>query len=427
MILSDRAHLQVAAVSHPGMKGKNNEDRYAVTAFYVSPQNPIPSTLALVCDGIGGHRAGEVAAEIAVETISQAVAESDASRPQDILRDAVISASQAIRKQAETDPAQKGMGATCACAWVIADRLYTVSVGDSRTYLIRRNNIQQLNIDHTWIQEAIEYGALTPEQARGHPNAHVIRRYLGSQEPPVPDQRLRLSPTDDDAQAEANQGLRLLPGDLILLCSDGLTDLVEDSEILAALKSSNLQDALESLKDLANERGGHDNITLVSLGVAQQDETQPVALSPEETQQLRTAPKTVTTPTVVTSPKPAPRPRSLPYAWACLGIGVLALIGLMVVGVVGFSLLRPTPTETPAPTLTQTQTVAPAISTPAVTLTFPPTKSPTPLATQVMPAPTQGPSSPRHTPTPWPNTLFPQLLPKLTSTTPAPGSPIPKP
>jgi PPM family protein phosphatase len=261
----ERAHLYVSASTHSGMRGKNNEDRYAVSTHHFGYKKEIPSVLAVVCDGIGGHRAGEVAAEIAVETISKAVAESDASQPLATLGQAIQMASEAVRLQSETDPERKGMGATCVCAWVIGDRLYTASVGDSRLYLMGNDAIQQVTTDHTWIQEAIEFGALTPEQARGHPNAHVIRRYLGAQSPPEADFRLRLKPDESDEEALANQGSHLGAGDILLLVSDGLTDLVEPHEIHSAVKSFGRKKALQRLIDLANERGGHDNITAVLL------------------------------------------------------------------------------------------------------------------------------------------------------------------
>lgn len=268
MIPAERSHLHVTARSHPGMSGKNNEDRYAVSAYLVSEEDPIPSLLAIVSDGIGGHRAGEVAAEVAVETISQFVASSDVSQPQETLRQAIVNAGQAIYAQSENEDSQRGMGATCACAWIIDDRLYTATVGDSRIYLIRAGNIQQISIDHTWIQEALEKGALTPDEAQNHPNAHVIRRYLGSRQPVQPDLRLRVRAEETDSQSKANQGLPLLPGDQLLLCSDGLTDLVTDAEILETLANqASTEAALDTLIDLANRRGGHDNITIVTLQV----------------------------------------------------------------------------------------------------------------------------------------------------------------
>ena len=265
MITVDRAHLPVAAITHPGMRRRENEDRYAVSAYQISRDDPTPSLLAVIADGVGGHRAGEVAAELAVEIVSQVVAAGDAGHPLSTLQEAFLQANQAIYAQSMSDPNQQGMSTTCVCAWVIGDRLFISSVGDSRIYLERGSKIHQLTTDHTWVQEALDSGALTPEQARDHPNAHVIRRHLGSQAPAVPDLRLRLSRSETDVQAEANQGMPLLPGDKLLLCSDGLTDLVADDEIQHALAKGDLQEAVQELVDLANARGGHDNLTLIGI------------------------------------------------------------------------------------------------------------------------------------------------------------------
>jgi protein phosphatase len=253
------------------MTGKNNEDRYSVSAYRSGQTNAVPSLFAIIADGIGGHRAGEVAAELAVETISKYMAESDASDPVGVLEHGIIHAGELIFRKADENPIYRGMGSTCACVWIIGNQLYAASVGDSRIYLIRQNAIHQLTIDHTWIQEAIDQGALRPEQARRHPNAHVIRRFLGSRLGVSPDFRLRLTGAEDDQQAVANQGAQLLPGDLILLCSDGLTDLVGADEILGVLQKERGEPALRELVELANKRGGHDNITIVTLAVPTQE------------------------------------------------------------------------------------------------------------------------------------------------------------
>lgn len=267
MIPAERAHINVAAVSHPGISGKSNEDRYSVSAFLTPHDPPQPNLLAIVADGIGGHRAGEIAAEIAIETISQTIAASDASHPTQTLQEAIQLASQVIYQQAEKNLNQRGMGSTCACCWIIGDLLFTANVGDSRIYLIRNGAIQQISTDHTWIQEAIDQGALAPGQAKNHPNAHVIRRYLGSRQPAVPDLRLKLNNLENDQQAEMNQGFGLKPGDQLLLCSDGLTDLVEDQEILSYLQNNPMETALNQLVALSNQRGGHDNITIIGLQI----------------------------------------------------------------------------------------------------------------------------------------------------------------
>src|SRR5215216_4075598 len=268
MIRIQRAHLNVEAQTHAGMTGKNNEDRYAVASFILGEDDRIPVLFAVLADGIGGHRAGEVAAELAVNHIMQVVAKSDGRHIPQTIEHAVIEASVAIAAHSASNENLKGMGATCAIAWIIGDKLYTAYVGDSRIYLMRGGRIQQLTVDHSWVQEAIEKGVITPEMAREHPNVHVIRRYLGSPEAPDPDFRLKLFDSEDDQQAEKNQGIQILPDDVILLCSDGLTDLVWNDEILEIVRmKSNLKEAARAMIDLANARGGHDNTTIVLISV----------------------------------------------------------------------------------------------------------------------------------------------------------------
>jgi protein phosphatase len=267
MIRSNRAHLFVAAQTHPGQTGKNNEDNFAVSAYTLSQYNPMPVVFAVVSDGIGGHRAGEVASAIVVNRLSEMVGQNTSGNPLALFQESFYRVSEEIFIQAQQDATRKGMGATVSCAWVIGDVLYIAYAGDSRMYLIRSSHIQQVSRDHTWVQEAIEKGVLSHSQIKTHPNLHVIRRYLGSETPPEPDMRLFLSPNDSDSKAKANQGLLLQPGDVLLLCTDGLTDLVTDQEILLSLKGRTLNQAALEMIDLANQRGGHDNITTILLGM----------------------------------------------------------------------------------------------------------------------------------------------------------------
>ena len=267
MIRSNRAHLFVAAQTHPGQSGKNNEDNFAVSAYTLSQHNPMPVVVAVVSDGIGGHRAGEVASAIAVNSFSEMALASTGGSPLALFQESFYKISEEIFKQAELDGTRKGMGATLSCAWVIGDVLYIAYAGDSRIYLLREGKIRQISRDHTWVQEAVEKGVLSSSQIKTHPNLHVIRRYLGSETPPEPDLRLFLSPNETDNKAKANQGLMLQPGDVILLCTDGLTDLVNDSEIFQTMQGKTLNQAALALIDLANQRGGHDNITIILLGM----------------------------------------------------------------------------------------------------------------------------------------------------------------
>jgi PPM family protein phosphatase len=367
MIRTPRAHLNVEAQTHAGMTGKNNEDRYAVASFELDENNRVPVLFAVLADGIGGHRAGEVAAELAVNHIVQVVAKSDAAEIRQTIEDAVTEASDAIAAHSASNENLKGMGATCVIAWIIGDSLYTAYVGDSRIYLMRGGRIQQLTVDHSWVQEAIEKGILKPEQAREHPNVHVIRRYLGSPEPPEPDFRLKIFDGEGDEHAEANQGVQLLPDDVLLLCSDGLTDLVWNDEILEVVrKRPTLREAARALVDLANSRGGHDNTTVVLISV------------PADFK-------------LIVKKNNRNKVDWLP--WILGGVAGVVFV-LLAVSVLAFGLLRqdavtPTPTITLPPTLTATA---------LPTLTSSPTVTPT--ATLSLPiAPTY---------TPWPtNTLRP--------------------
>lgn len=266
MIPSKQNHLDTAAITDPGSQGRLNEDSYQITSFTISDDDDTPVLISVVADGIGGHKAGEIASRIAVETIIESVTDSDVGDPQWVLKSALLEANHSITAEAAEDDKRKGMGSTVACALIIDTALYIVTLGDSRIYLIRDNVIRQLNIDHTWVQEALDVGVINSEEARSHPRRHLIRSYLGSSDPIKPDLRLYLADYENMEQAKANQGLPLLPMDQIILCTDGLSDLVADEEILEILQGDDTHDEqLQKLVDLANLRGGHDNITVVLL------------------------------------------------------------------------------------------------------------------------------------------------------------------
>ena len=265
MIRAEKISIPVVSSTHPGMSGKNNEDNFAVTAFYVSENDQTTSLLAVISDGVGGHLAGEIASEMAVNIVSNEIAKSNTANPTQSLINAIKFASQEIFSAAQSGSGRLGMGATVACVWLIGNRLYTATVGDSRIYLIRERSIRQLSIDHTWIQEALELGVIKPDEVQGHPNSHVIRRYLGSPEPPEVD--VRINCREGHEPTDKCQGELLLKGDILLLCTDGLTDLVSDAELLVEFIENSQENAVQNLIDLANNRGGHDNITIISARI----------------------------------------------------------------------------------------------------------------------------------------------------------------
>ncbi|TAK14441.1 MAG: serine/threonine-protein phosphatase [Anaerolineae bacterium] len=349
MIPVRRAHLRVAAGSDAGRTGKNNEDQFAISAFQLGPANATPVLFAVLADGIGGHRAGEVASHLAVEMISDAVAQSDGSQPGAIMEAAILRANQAILAHAEGDDEKKGMGTTIISAWIIGDKLYTASVGNSRLYLLREDGLQQINWDHTWVQEAVDAGALTPELARSHPNANIIRRYLGSRRPVEVDFRLRVKPGENEKQEIANQGFPLLPGDRLLLCSDGLNDMVEDADIRELAWLPDLVKARQALIDKANDAGGKDNITVVLLEV------------PGRTK------------------KKQREARSKLLAAAIRALAIVGLVALLLwaLGQYALPLLRPDPTAMPTATIAPSATSQPAATpTPQAGLIARPTNTP---------------------------------------------------
>lgn len=268
MTKPEKPHLNSHAATHPGLTGKTNEDRFLVTSFKPASKPKIPSTLLVLCDGIGGHRAGDVAAEMGVSLITEKIIAGDVRQPIKTIEVAVIQTSDAIYHASLSEKDRSGMGATVALAWVIGNKLYTANLGDTRIYLWRDNYLVQLSTDHTWVQEALDAGLISDKASSAqHANAHVIRRYLGSRKPPEPDFRLWFFDKEQDVDAIKNQGLRFKPGDILLLCSDGLTDLVTDEEIQSVLGGTSIEQAPEVLIEMANRRAGHDNITVICAQV----------------------------------------------------------------------------------------------------------------------------------------------------------------
>jgi len=258
-----KSYYKYAAGTHAGMKGKNNEDQFSV--FFLNQEEKIDNKkiVAIIADGIGGHLAGEVAANIAVESISKNILDSDQKVPQEILENAFKVANREIYGHTQTNEATKGMGTTCIAVWIVGNRLNLISIGNSRAYLIRKKQFFQLNTDHTWVQEAVDAGTLTPTQARKHPHANVIRRYLGSSKPYQSDLTIR-----NGIQSIPKiypKGFKLRSGDRILMCSDGLNDMVIDDQIEKIARFNQVEDAVSLLIDKANKNGGKDNVTVVLI------------------------------------------------------------------------------------------------------------------------------------------------------------------
>lgn len=264
MIPAEASPYPVSESSHAGKGGEINEDRYRVESFFLDEEKQRPSTFAIVADGIGAHRAGQVAAEMAVETITQAVARSDASQPTGIMQAGIIQAGQAILHRAESRREWEGMGSTCLCAWIVAGRLYLASVGNSRLFLLRGRYLQQINVIQQLPRDITPPAAKRDRKKQGE---DPLRGYLGSKSPVEVELRLVFSPNAQARPTKKAQGLRLLPNDRLLLCTDGLGDSLKPNEILEILGDRDLDATASDLVQLALEKGTHANITAVVIGI----------------------------------------------------------------------------------------------------------------------------------------------------------------
>jgi protein phosphatase len=204
-----------------------------------------------VADGLGGHRAGEVASELALESI-RALDEQEPKKAANHVADAVRRGNRAVHTRAADDPELKGMGTTLTAIAVHDGVAHLAHVGDSRCYLLRGGSITQLSRDHTLVARMVAEGRLTPEQAEAHPQRSVLTRALGAER-------------DVDVQT---QNIVLQTGDRLLLCSDGLSGVLTDDDMLRfAGRGEDLQAICDELIDEANARGGPDNITAVLVEV----------------------------------------------------------------------------------------------------------------------------------------------------------------
>ncbi len=234
--------MDYVAKSHCGMVRELNEDSFAI-------KRTDEFDLIIVADGMGGHQAGEVASETAVQAITEYILERGATEsiPQ-LLEEAMIFANETIYGRAKQDPDCASMGTTAVLCYIKGKDAYFANVGDSRAYLLGVAGMEQVTEDHSLVMELLRQGEITREEAEHHPQKNVITRALGTER----------TVETDLFHCELEQE------DMILLCSDGLTGLVSDTEIAKIMWSEgSVEQHLEQLISLANERGGYDNITVV--------------------------------------------------------------------------------------------------------------------------------------------------------------------
>jgi PPM family protein phosphatase len=245
----------MAVLTDTGRKRRHNED-----AFVVEPP------LFAVADGMGGAQAGELASSLAAAALkdSQEPGEGGEERVNELIQQA----NRRVYERQSQDAAASGMGTTMTVALVEDGRVAIGHVGDSRAYLIRDGGLEQLTEDHSLVAELVRSGKLSPEEAEGHPQRSVITRALG---------------TDPDVDVDTFS-IETRPADLFLICSDGLTTMVDDETILAevARNRNDLKSAAKALVRAANKGGGEDNITVVFFEIGGEDLERTVTLPPRE-------------------------------------------------------------------------------------------------------------------------------------------------
>jgi PPM family protein phosphatase len=257
--------MRVVAVGQTdvGCVRKHNEDNFLIDSEL---------GLFIVADGLGGHAAGEVASQIVVDKMGQFIAqtvEQDRTWPLEYdvnlaydgnrLKVALMLTDQAILEDIRSNPERESMGSTVVACLVQEMKATLVHVGDSRAYLLNANGIQQVTRDHSWVAEQVANGILTPEEARKHPFRNVITQALGNG-------------ADLDI---AVQEIKVKELDRLLLCSDGLSGMVQDKDIWGIVqKGSSLQEAAQQLISQARENGGEDNITVLIIGFEPDDANQ---------------------------------------------------------------------------------------------------------------------------------------------------------
>lgn len=248
--------------THKGRVRKLNED-----SVYIERDESLLAKLGellVVADGMGGHQSGEVASEQAIESIRDVYYQQALKHPGKGLKKAIEEANRVIFARAKNED-RFGMGTTVVAAVRVKEELYIAHVGDSRLYLVRTGEIRPMTRDHSLVAEQIEAGILTPEQAKRHPYRNIISRAVG---------------TSPEVEVElATPQFKLEDGDILILCSDGLTEHVSDEEILEIVETQSPAAASEALVEAANAGGGRDNISVIVSLITTQPQKEEITVS----------------------------------------------------------------------------------------------------------------------------------------------------
>lgn len=228
--------------------GKRRESNQDYVYMSESPIGNLPN-LFIVADGMGGHNAGDFASKYTVEQIVDHVSNSSQTTPVEIIREAIEAANTALIEKARTDQTLSGMGTTIVLAVIIDHSLYVANVGDSRLYLLH-DKIEQITKDHSLVQEMVRMGEMNEAEAREHPDKNIITRAIGAAD------EVEIDFFEQQIQA----------GDTILLCTDGLTNMIDDSDIFTIICTQrDIVEKAQRLVETANRNGGKDNITVAII------------------------------------------------------------------------------------------------------------------------------------------------------------------
>ena len=246
--------MDVYGASDIGCVRTLNEDSFCI---YGLDEGNRPG-FCILSDGMGGHNAGEVASQKTVqfvaESLMDAVSKESTTIPKE-MKKAVQDANDGVFRMATENKSQQGMGATLVLAVVLDEEIYVANVGDSRAYAYRNGELVQITKDHSVVEEMVANGSITPEEARVHPQRNIITRAMG---------------TDPSVEPDLFE-YDYLPGDTLLLCSDGLSGMVEAEEIISILEEDmSAKDTVSTLIDAAKENGGQDNITAICIRFTQE-------------------------------------------------------------------------------------------------------------------------------------------------------------
>lgn len=238
--------LKTFSITNIGRKRKLNQD-YVYTSE--QPVGKLPN-LFIVADGMGGHNAGDYASKVTVETMVEKISVSEETERTRILDEAIQAANKLIREKSCESAELEGMGTTVVAATCDGTRLCVANVGDSRLYVANKKEIRQITKDHSWVEEMVRRGGMGREEARNHPDKNIITRAVGA----------------EDSVKVDFFSVQLKEGDMILMCTDGLTNMLEDEEIRMILNGA--RDVVEKVEELvtaANDHGGRDNISVILI------------------------------------------------------------------------------------------------------------------------------------------------------------------